>query len=97
MVDQRVSLSKKQNKNIMLRGFLQLSKVCICNVMKCSMKRKKIKLLERVLSIRWKRFERNYISWLLMKPKPRKSKDQLFGIFHKLNLEDAMNYITEVK
>ncbi|XP_051991560.1 sodium/hydrogen exchanger 3-like isoform X1 [Xyrauchen texanus] len=43
----------------------------------------------------WNRFEEKYISWLLMKPKARKSKDYLFSIFHKLNLEDAMNYVSE--
>ncbi|XP_062385977.1 sodium/hydrogen exchanger 3-like isoform X2 [Sardina pilchardus] len=43
----------------------------------------------------WKRFEEKYISWFLMKPKQRKTRDYLFGIFHKLNLEDAMNYVTE--
>ncbi|XP_041933509.1 sodium/hydrogen exchanger 3-like [Alosa sapidissima] len=43
----------------------------------------------------WNRFEDKYISWLLMKPKSRKTRDYLFGIFHKLNLEDAMNYVSE--
>ncbi|XP_063041114.1 sodium/hydrogen exchanger 3-like [Engraulis encrasicolus] len=43
----------------------------------------------------WKRFEEKYISWLLMKPKPRKSNDYLFSVFHKLNLEDAKNYVQE--
>ncbi|XP_051526667.1 sodium/hydrogen exchanger 3.1 [Myxocyprinus asiaticus] len=43
----------------------------------------------------WNRFEEKYISWLLMKPKARKNKDYLFSIFHKLNLDDAMNYVSE--
>uniref|UniRef100_A0A8C2E1Z8 Sodium/hydrogen exchanger n=1 Tax=Cyprinus carpio TaxID=7962 RepID=A0A8C2E1Z8_CYPCA len=44
----------------------------------------------------WTRgFEENYISWLLMKPKARKNRDYLFSIFHKLNLEDAVNYVSE--
>ncbi|KAL2079970.1 hypothetical protein ACEWY4_023763 [Coilia grayii] len=43
----------------------------------------------------WNRFEEKYICWLLMKPKPRKSRDYLFNVFHKLNLADAMNYVTE--
>ncbi|XP_056335717.1 sodium/hydrogen exchanger 3.1 [Danio aesculapii] len=43
----------------------------------------------------WNRFEEKYISWLLMKPKARKNRDYLFNIFHKLNLEDAMNYVSE--
>uniref|UniRef100_A0A8C1SYS5 Sodium/hydrogen exchanger n=1 Tax=Cyprinus carpio TaxID=7962 RepID=A0A8C1SYS5_CYPCA len=43
----------------------------------------------------WNRFEENYISWLLMKPKARKNRDYLFSIFHKLNLEDAVNYVSE--
>uniref|UniRef100_A0A9J8DAI4 Sodium/hydrogen exchanger n=1 Tax=Cyprinus carpio carpio TaxID=630221 RepID=A0A9J8DAI4_CYPCA len=45
----------------------------------------------------WNRFEENYISWLLMKPKARKNRDYLFSIFHKLNLEDAINYVSEVR
>ncbi|ROL45804.1 Sodium/hydrogen exchanger 3 [Anabarilius grahami] len=43
----------------------------------------------------WKRFEEIYISRILMKPKARKNKDYLFSIFHKLNLEDAINYVSE--
>uniref|UniRef100_A0A672T0C5 Sodium/hydrogen exchanger n=1 Tax=Sinocyclocheilus grahami TaxID=75366 RepID=A0A672T0C5_SINGR len=43
----------------------------------------------------WNRFEENYISWLLMKPKARRNRDYLFSIFHKLNLEDAVNYVSE--
>ncbi|KAK9957864.1 hypothetical protein ABG768_012067 [Culter alburnus] len=43
----------------------------------------------------WNRFEEKYISRILMKPKARKNKDYLFSIFHKLNLEDAINYVSE--
>ncbi|KAK3525225.1 hypothetical protein QTP86_023304, partial [Hemibagrus guttatus] len=43
----------------------------------------------------WKRFEETYITWFLMKPEARKNQDYLFSIFHKLNLEDAVNYVSE--
>ncbi|MCJ8749705.1 hypothetical protein PDJAM_G00179470 [Pangasius djambal] len=43
----------------------------------------------------WKRFEETYITWFLMKSEARKNNDYLFSIFHKLNLEDAVNYVTE--
>ncbi|XP_026783962.2 sodium/hydrogen exchanger 3 isoform X1 [Pangasianodon hypophthalmus] len=43
----------------------------------------------------WKRFEETYITWFLMKAEARKNNDYLFSIFHKLNLEDAVNYVTE--
>lgn len=43
----------------------------------------------------WKRFEETYISWFLMKPEARKNRDYLFSIFHKLNMEDAINYVSE--
>ncbi|XP_060760070.1 sodium/hydrogen exchanger 3-like [Neoarius graeffei] len=43
----------------------------------------------------WKRFEGKYITWFLMKAEARKNHDYLFSIFHKLNLEDAVNYVTE--
>ncbi|TSO05422.1 Sodium/hydrogen exchanger 3 [Bagarius yarrelli] len=43
----------------------------------------------------WKRFEETYITWFLMKSEARKTQDYLFGIFHKLNMEDAVNYVTE--
>lgn len=58
-------------------------------------------LLKRVfvpsLCFSWKRFEDKYITWFLMKPEARKNRDYLFSIFHKLNLEDAVNYVTEVR
>ncbi|KAF4080423.1 hypothetical protein AMELA_G00171170 [Ameiurus melas] len=43
----------------------------------------------------WKRFEGTYVTWFLMKPEARKNQDYLFSVFHKLNLEDAVNYVTE--
>ncbi|XP_036423226.1 sodium/hydrogen exchanger 3-like isoform X2 [Colossoma macropomum] len=43
----------------------------------------------------WKRFEDTYITWFLMKPEARKNRDYLFSIFHKLNMEDAVNYVAE--
>nr|XP_055076449.1 sodium/hydrogen exchanger 3.1 [Misgurnus anguillicaudatus] len=45
----------------------------------------------------WNRFEENYISWFLMKPKVRHNRDYLFNVFHKLNLEDAVNFVTEAE
>ncbi|GAA6094578.1 sodium/hydrogen exchanger 3-like [Tachysurus ichikawai] len=43
----------------------------------------------------WKRFEETYITWFLMKAEARKNQDYLFSIFHKLNLEDAVNYVSK--
>lgn len=56
-----------------------------------------LKLNVLILTLRWKRFEEKYICRILMKPKARKNKDYLFNVFHKLNLEDAMNYVSEVR
>ncbi|XP_077051365.1 sodium/hydrogen exchanger 3.2 [Siphateles boraxobius] len=42
----------------------------------------------------WKNFEDKYVCWLLMKSDARKHNDNIFGAFHKLNLEDAKNYVT---
>ncbi|CAM4637041.1 unnamed protein product [Leuciscus chuanchicus] len=42
----------------------------------------------------WKNFEDKYVCWLLMKSNARKHNDNIFGAFHKLNLEDAKNYVT---
>uniref|UniRef100_A0AAY4DNT7 Sodium/hydrogen exchanger n=1 Tax=Denticeps clupeoides TaxID=299321 RepID=A0AAY4DNT7_9TELE len=36
-----------------------------------------------------------WIRGYLMKPSARKSQDYLFGVFHQLNLEDAVNYVSE--
>ncbi|XP_048058112.1 sodium/hydrogen exchanger 3.2 isoform X1 [Megalobrama amblycephala] len=43
----------------------------------------------------WKHFEEKYVCWLLMKSDARKHNDQIFSAFHKLNLEDATNYVTK--
>uniref|UniRef100_A0AAY4DNV7 Sodium/hydrogen exchanger n=1 Tax=Denticeps clupeoides TaxID=299321 RepID=A0AAY4DNV7_9TELE len=44
----------------------------------------------------WNRFEQKWICRYLMKPSARKSQDYLFGVFHQLNLEDAVNYVSEI-
>uniref|UniRef100_A0A3P8NJ39 Sodium/hydrogen exchanger n=1 Tax=Astatotilapia calliptera TaxID=8154 RepID=A0A3P8NJ39_ASTCA len=44
---------------------------------------------------KWKYFEENWMSWILMKPSARKKQDQVFDVFHQLNLKDAMEYVTE--
>ncbi|TRY96396.1 hypothetical protein DNTS_029325 [Danionella cerebrum] len=43
----------------------------------------------------WNHFEDKYVCWLLMSSEARKNKDQIFGTFHKLNLEDATKYVKE--
>ncbi|XP_051992750.1 sodium/hydrogen exchanger 3-like [Xyrauchen texanus] len=43
----------------------------------------------------WNNFEDKYICWWLMKSDARKHKDQIFGVFHKLNLEDATKYVNQ--
>ncbi len=45
----------------------------------------------------WKHFEDKYVCWLLMNSDARKHKDPIFGAFHKLNLEDAAKYVSEVR
>ncbi|KAG1948684.1 sodium/hydrogen exchanger 3.2 [Pimephales promelas] len=42
----------------------------------------------------WKHFEEKYVCWLLMNSDARKHNDNIFGAFHKLNLEDAKKYVT---
>lgn len=49
------------------------------------------------LFLSWNYFEDKYVCWLLMKSDARKNKDPIFGAFHKLNLEDAKTYVTEVR
>ncbi|XP_056153844.1 sodium/hydrogen exchanger 3-like [Lampris incognitus] len=44
---------------------------------------------------KWKSFEEKWISWLLMKPSVRKNRDNLFNVFHQLNLKDATSYVIE--
>ncbi|CAN9503547.1 unnamed protein product [Ophioblennius macclurei] len=44
---------------------------------------------------KWNHFEENWMSRVLMKPSARKNRDQLFKVFHKLNLKDAISYVSE--
>uniref|UniRef100_A0A3Q2QS64 Sodium/hydrogen exchanger n=1 Tax=Fundulus heteroclitus TaxID=8078 RepID=A0A3Q2QS64_FUNHE len=36
-----------------------------------------------------------WMSWFLLKSSARKKQDRLFNVFHELNLQDAMEYVTE--
>uniref|UniRef100_A0A672HK26 Sodium/hydrogen exchanger n=1 Tax=Salarias fasciatus TaxID=181472 RepID=A0A672HK26_SALFA len=44
---------------------------------------------------KWNHFEEKWMSHLLMKPSARKNRDQLFKVFHKLNMKDAISYVSE--
>ncbi|XP_018605907.1 sodium/hydrogen exchanger 3.1 [Scleropages formosus] len=44
---------------------------------------------------KWNKFEERFIRPLLMKTSARKSQDQLFNVFHQLNLKDAISYVAE--
>ncbi|CAB1447226.1 unnamed protein product [Pleuronectes platessa] len=44
---------------------------------------------------KWKHFEDKWMTGLLMKPSARKNRDNVFSIFHQLNLKDAMSYVAE--
>ncbi|XP_041868486.1 sodium/hydrogen exchanger 3-like [Melanotaenia boesemani] len=44
---------------------------------------------------KWRRFEEKWMTWLLMKPSKRKEQDQIFSVFHQLNLKDAASYVME--
>ncbi|TNM93068.1 hypothetical protein fugu_018470 [Takifugu bimaculatus] len=44
---------------------------------------------------KWKHFEENWMSKLLMKPSARKNQDHVFSVFHQLNLKDAASYVAE--
>ncbi|KAL4629771.1 sodium/hydrogen exchanger 3-like [Arapaima gigas] len=44
---------------------------------------------------KWNKFEMRFIRPLLMKTSARKSQDQLFSVFHQLNLKDAISYVAE--
>ncbi|XP_077600205.1 sodium/hydrogen exchanger 3-like isoform X2 [Stigmatopora nigra] len=44
---------------------------------------------------KWSHFEEKYMSKIFMKPSARKNRDYVFKIFHRLNLKDAMSYVTE--
>ncbi|XP_062414393.1 sodium/hydrogen exchanger 3-like isoform X4 [Pungitius pungitius] len=46
---------------------------------------------------KWNQFEERWMKRILMKKSARKSRDQVFKVFHRLNLKDAMNYVAEVK
>uniref|UniRef100_A0A3Q2PL69 Sodium/hydrogen exchanger n=1 Tax=Fundulus heteroclitus TaxID=8078 RepID=A0A3Q2PL69_FUNHE len=45
--------------------------------------------------MRDKNFEEKWMSWFLLKSSARKKQDRLFNVFHELNLQDAMEYVTE--
>uniref|UniRef100_A0A8C4EC58 Sodium/hydrogen exchanger n=1 Tax=Dicentrarchus labrax TaxID=13489 RepID=A0A8C4EC58_DICLA len=44
---------------------------------------------------KWNNFEEKWMTCILMKPSARKNRDYVFKVFHKLNLKDAMRYVTE--
>uniref|UniRef100_A0A3Q4HSB0 Sodium/hydrogen exchanger 3 n=1 Tax=Neolamprologus brichardi TaxID=32507 RepID=A0A3Q4HSB0_NEOBR len=44
---------------------------------------------------KWKYFEEKWMSRILMKPSARKKQDEVFNVFHQLNLKDAMEYVAE--
>ncbi|XP_062414392.1 sodium/hydrogen exchanger 3-like isoform X3 [Pungitius pungitius] len=44
---------------------------------------------------KWNQFEERWMKRILMKKSARKSRDQVFKVFHRLNLKDAMNYVAE--
>ncbi|XP_023648791.2 sodium/hydrogen exchanger 3.1 isoform X1 [Paramormyrops kingsleyae] len=44
---------------------------------------------------KWNKFEEKWLRPILMKSSARKKQDQLFNVFHQLNLKDAMSYVTE--
>ncbi|KAG7457763.1 hypothetical protein MATL_G00230730 [Megalops atlanticus] len=44
---------------------------------------------------KWSQFEEKWLRPILMKRSSRKTRDYLFGVFHQLNLKDAVSYVTE--
>ncbi|KAM7384622.1 hypothetical protein PAMA_011804 [Pampus argenteus] len=44
---------------------------------------------------KWKAFEEKWMTGILMKPSARKNRDNVFNVFHQLNLKDAISYVTE--
>ncbi|XP_066572117.1 sodium/hydrogen exchanger 3-like [Amia ocellicauda] len=44
---------------------------------------------------KWTQFDEKWLCWFLMKPSARKSRDCLFSVFHQLNLNDAISYVSE--
>ncbi|CAI5691328.1 sodium/hydrogen exchanger 3 [Oreochromis niloticus] len=49
------------------------------------------------LRSKWKSFEEKWMSRILMKPSARKKQDEVFNVFHQLNLKDAMEYVAEAE
>ncbi|XP_062265685.1 sodium/hydrogen exchanger 3-like isoform X2 [Platichthys flesus] len=44
---------------------------------------------------KWRNFEDKWMTGWLMKPSARKNRDNVFSVFHQLNLKDAMSYVAE--
>nr|XP_014350426.1 PREDICTED: sodium/hydrogen exchanger 3 [Latimeria chalumnae] len=44
---------------------------------------------------KWSKFDRQYLSKLLMRRSAQKCRDQILNVFHELNLKDAISYVTE--
>uniref|UniRef100_A0A3Q2YWW7 Sodium/hydrogen exchanger n=1 Tax=Hippocampus comes TaxID=109280 RepID=A0A3Q2YWW7_HIPCM len=44
---------------------------------------------------KWNHFEEKWVAPILMKPSARKNRDYVFKVFHRLNLKDAISYVTE--
>ncbi|XP_077363652.1 sodium/hydrogen exchanger 3-like isoform X2 [Festucalex cinctus] len=44
---------------------------------------------------KWNHFEEKWVAPILMKPSARKNQDYVFKVFHRLNLKDAISYVTE--
>ncbi|XP_039592721.1 sodium/hydrogen exchanger 3-like [Polypterus senegalus] len=44
---------------------------------------------------KWAKFERRFLSKLLMRRSAQKSRDQILNVFHELNIKDAISYVAE--
>ncbi|XP_029022378.1 sodium/hydrogen exchanger 3.1 isoform X2 [Betta splendens] len=44
---------------------------------------------------KWNKFEEKWMMGLLMKSSVRKEQEPIFSVFHRLNMKDAMSYVTE--
>uniref|UniRef100_W5MMV8 Sodium/hydrogen exchanger n=1 Tax=Lepisosteus oculatus TaxID=7918 RepID=W5MMV8_LEPOC len=44
---------------------------------------------------KWTQFDEKWLCWLLIKPSVRKSRDYLFSVYHHLNVQDAVSYVSE--
>ncbi|MBN3304469.1 SL9A3 protein, partial [Amia calva] len=44
---------------------------------------------------KWTQFDEKWLCWFFMKSSARKSRDYLFSVFHQLNLNDAISYVSE--